>query len=273
MSWIDPLSLSLHRNAGQHGPVMLMYHTVQAGQGTPVWPWAVSMQRFREHLDFLATEGYATPTMEELVANPANTWGGRTAVITFDDGYVDNLDACEELQKRGMRATWFIVSGSVGQPPQWPADGRPAGRLLNAAELREMRDSGMEIGSHTVNHVHLPETDDTHLLQELTESKAMLEAILGHPISSFAYPYGAWDDRCAEAVKHAGYAAACTTRNGWALRDKDPYRLRRLSLFNADTPSSLARKLVFASEDVTWPAIGRYGLERLLSRFVPSPRS
>ena len=260
---LDPVSLALHRNAGQHGPIMLMYHAVLPGKGVPVWPWAVSMQRFREQLDFLATEGYATPTMGELVAAPANKWSGRTAVISFDDGYVDNLDACEELKKRGMRATWFIVSGSVGQSPLWPEDGRPAGRLLNAAELRDMHENGMEIASHTVNHVRLPDTGDAQLMQELSASKTTLEAILEDPVSSFAYPYGAWDERCAEAVRQAGYSAACTTRTGWALRDQDPYRLRRLTVFNTDTPGSFARKLYFGSHDVRWRDIAAYALRRL----------
>ncbi|WP_409574849.1 polysaccharide deacetylase family protein [Thiobacillus sp.] len=260
---LDPVSRALHRSAGQHGPIMLMYHAVQPGKGTPDWPWAVSMQRFREQLDFLATEGYATPTMAELVDAPAKKWDGRTAVITFDDGYADNLAACEELQKRGMRATWFIVSGSVGQSPRWPADGRPGDRLLNSAELCEMQENGMEIGSHTVSHARLPDADDERLMRELGESKASLESMLGHPVSSFAYPYGAWDERCANAVKQAGYAASCTTQTGWALRDKDPYRLRRLTVFNTDTLGSFARKLYFGSHDVAWRDIAGYALRRL----------
>lgn len=241
---------------------MLMYHAIQPGAGTPVWPWAVSMQRFREQLDFLVTEGYATPTMAELTAKPAKFWAGRTATLTFDDGYVDNLAACEELQKRGMRATWFIVSGSIGQPPAWPDDGRPTGRLLNADELREMQENGMEIGSHTVNHVRLPDVDDDRLIQELTQSKATLEDLLGSPVSSLAYPYGAWDTHCAAAAKQAGYAAACTTQTGWALRDKDPYQVRRLTIFNSDTLGSFARKLVYGSHDVRWRDVARHALRR-----------
>lgn len=263
MTWIDPISSALHRQAGQHGPIMLMYHAITPGKSAPAWPWAVSMQQFCDQLDFLATEGYATPTMGELIAAPAKKWRGRTAVITFDDGYVDNLAACEALQKRGMRATWFIVSGSVGQPPRWPADGRPAGRLLNAAELREMRGCGMETGSHTVNHARLPELDDARLMQELSVSKATLEDLLGHAVTSFAYPYGAWDARCAAAVQQAGYSAACTTRTGWALRDNAPFQLRRLTVFNADTPGSFARKLYFGSHDVRWRDIAGYALRRL----------
>ncbi len=262
MTMIDPLSRRLHRNAGRHGPAMLMYHAVTPGKSRPTWPWAVSMQQFRDQLDFLAVEGYATPTMGELVAEPQK-WTGRTAVITFDDGYIDNLAACDELQNRGMRATWFVVTGSIGESPGWPADGRPQGRLLNADELRAMQASGMEIGSHTVNHIRLPQADDAQLTSELVASKATLEDLLGKPVASFAYPYGAWDARCADAVKQAGYSAACITRTGWALRDNNPYLLRRLALFNTDTVSTLARKLYFGSNAVRWRDLAGYALRRL----------
>jgi peptidoglycan/xylan/chitin deacetylase (PgdA/CDA1 family) len=261
---IDPVSKLLHRGAGLHGPIMLMYHAVTPGGTTPTWPWAISMRQFREQLDFLADEGYATPTMSELASESAKKWTGRTAVITFDDGYVDNLAACEELQKRGMRANWFIVTGSIGKAPQWPAEGRrPAGRLLNVAELRGMQGNGMEIGSHTVNHMRLTDIDDVRLAQELSDSRVELEEMLGNAVNSFAYPYGAWDARCAEAVKQAGYTAACTTRTGWALRDRDPYRLRRLTVFNHDTLGSFARKLYFGSHDVRWRDIAAYTLRRI----------
>ena len=260
---IDPLTARLAQHAGQHGPVMLMYHAVLPGEGIPTWPWAVSLQRFRDQLDFLASEGYATPTLGDLISMPAKESAGRTAVITFDDGYVDNLAACEELQKRGMRANWFIVSGSVGQAPQWPGDGRPAQRLLNAAELRGMQENRMEIGSHTVNHVRLTAVDGVRLAVELVDSRVALEDMLGKAVKTFAYPYGAWDERCAAAVKQAGYTAACTTQTGWALRDRDPYRLRRLTVFNHDTLGSFARKLYFGSHDVRWRDIAAYTLRRI----------
>lgn len=267
MTWIDPFSRALHRQAGQHGPVMLMYHAVTPGKDAPVWPWAVSMQQFCDQLDFLSAEGYETPTMGELAAAPAKKWPRRTAVITFDDGYADNLAACEELKKRGMRATWFIVSGSIGQVPRWSEDGRPAGRLLNADELRDMQANGMEIGSHTVSHVRMTGLDDAQMMQELTHSRVALEDLLGKAVVSFAYPYGDWDDRCAQAVKQAGYSAACTTRTGWALRDGDLYRLRRMSIFNVDTASTLARKLRFTRNRVSWSVLARYGLNRIRNRF------
>lgn len=239
-----------------------MYHAVQQGALYPDWPWAVSERSFCAQLDFLQDEGYQTLTLKELASLPSKP-DKRTVVLTFDDGYVDNLAACDELLRRGMRASWFIVSGSVGQHPRWPVDGRPSGRLLNSAELRQMHQAGMEIGSHTVSHARMPELDDTSLDRELTESKAALEYTIGAPVSSFAYPYGAWDGRCAAAVRRAGYATACTTRTGWALRDGDPYQLRRLTVFNHDSLSSFARKLYFGSHDVAWSDVARYALRRI----------
>lgn len=259
---IDPLSHLMRSQAGQHGPIILMYHSVTPGKGSPDWPWAVSMQRFRSQLDLLAAEGWATPTLAELVGAP-KIWSGRTAVITFDDGYTDNLSAWDELHKRGMRATLFMVSGSIGREPAWATDGRPGGRLLNAVELRNMHAAGLEIGSHTINHIRLPHADSDQLRVELTESKAALEAALGSAITSFAYPYGASDERCAQAVQEAGYRSACTTRSGWALRDSDPYQLRRLTVFNTDTAGSLARKLFFGDNDASWSQVWRYTRGRL----------
>ncbi|WP_407278609.1 polysaccharide deacetylase family protein [Aromatoleum evansii] len=259
---IDPISSALHRRGGSHGPVVLMYHSVETTGGTPAWPWAVSARRFAAQLDFLKDEGYATPTVAELAAY-AQPPAGRTAVITFDDGYANNLAACEALHARGMRATWFVVTGSLGCTPSWPDDGRPAGCLLTAPELREMQAAGMEVGSHTVNHARLPTLDDDAIARELRDSRSALEDVLGAAVSSFAYPYGAWDARCADAVRSAGYAVACTTRTGWALRDGNPYSVRRLTVFNHDTTSSLARKLYFGGHEVAWPDVVRCALRRL----------
>ena len=261
---IDPLSLLLHRRAGFHGPVMLMYHSIVSGDARPSWPWAVSMQAFRAQIDFLHLHGWKTLTMAELLAAPTHA-RERCVVITFDDGYQDNLAACELLHARGMRATWFVVSGSMGAPPSWPSQGRPDLRVLDTRELRAMAKAGMEIGSHTVSHLRMPELDDCALEAEARDSRIQLEDLLGQSVTSFAYPYGAWDRRCAEAVKAAGYSGACTTRTGWALRDGDPYSLRRLTIYNDDNVARFVRKLASGTNDVSWSETGRRLFKELRS--------
>lgn len=263
--WVDPLSQRMARGAGGHGPLMLMYHAVMPGAGTPSWPWAVSAGRFEAQLDYLVREGWRTLTMADLADNDAHP-PLRSVVITFDDGYADNLVAVNMLAQRGMRASWFIVSGSVGQQPNWPADGRPDGRLLSTQDLRDMRAAGMEIGSHTRSHRALTETALAELDGELRGARQDLEDMLSAPVLSFAYPYGKFDVTCVEAVRAAGYRAACTTRSGWALRDRDPLRMRRVSVFNHDNLAAFARKLAFADNDVSWPRLGGYALDRVKAR-------
>ena len=53
-------------------------------------------------------------------------------------------------------------------------------------------------------------------------------------MTSFCYPYGAFDDRSVEAVKAAGYRAATVIRSGIAGRDADPFRLRRVPVRGTD---------------------------------------
>lgn len=263
-NWVDPISQALARGAGAHGPLMLMYHAVTPGAGTPPWTWAVTAARLEAQLDYLVSEGWRAGTMSSLL-DPGQL-PAKTVVLTFDDGYADNLVAVEMLARRGMCATWFIVSDSVGQPPKWPADGRPEGRLLSAQELRDMRVAGMEIGSHTRSHCPLTETAPELWEDELRGAREDLENLLGAAVTSFAYPYGKFNDATVEAVRRAGYRAACTTRSGWALRDRDPLRMRRVSVFNHDDRAAFARKLAFADNDVSWPRLGGYALDRVKSR-------
>lgn len=262
---VDPISTYFCRSSVRHGPLLLMYHSVTRGARTTEWPWAVSMRNFRNQLDFLKGEGWSTPTMAELAAEPAQ-WGGKTVVITLDDGYEDNLAACEELHKRNMKATLFMVSGAIGKEPAWHDDGCAVGRLLNQQELRQLKAAEIEIGSHTVNHARLTQIDDDQLIAELADSKSALQDVLGSEVTSFAYPYGEFDARAVAAVRNAGYRAACTTQSGWALRDGDPYQMRRLTIYNTDTTSSMARKLAFASNQVRWSGMATNALDRLCAR-------
>ena len=262
---LDPITTRLLRNSGHHGAIALMYHSVTSGTGKPGWRYAVSMQRFRAQLDLLQGEGWHTHRIDELGTKPLPA---RSVVITFDDGYQDNFAAFNELARRGMTASWFIVSRDIGRNAGWQDLGSPQLPLLEAAQLREMHAGGMEIGSHSHTHCRLTECDNDALAEELAHSKSILEDVLNATVNSLAYPYGLNDDRVVEATRAAGYIAACTTRSGWAIRDEDPLRIRRLSVFDQDTLSAFACKLVFADNDVSWRALFNYAKGRITARLL-----
>ncbi|MGO8754167.1 MAG: polysaccharide deacetylase family protein [Gallionellaceae bacterium] len=267
---LDPISIRLLRNGGHHGAIALMYHSVTPGTGTPARRYAVSMRRFRAQLDLIQGQGWHTHRLDELGVKPLPA---RSVVITFDDGYQDNFAAFNELARRNMTASWFIVSRDIGRNAGWQDPGSLQLPMLEAAQLCEMHAAGMEIGSHSHTHCRLTECDDETLAAELARSKTTLEAMLNASVTSLAYPYGLHDDRVVEATRAAGYLAACTTRSGWAMRDGDPLRIRRLSVFEQDTVSAFARKLAFAHNDVSLSALFRYARNRAIKRIAGIGRS
>jgi peptidoglycan/xylan/chitin deacetylase (PgdA/CDA1 family) len=257
------LTRRLFKGSVPHDPLVLMYHFVVPGQGTPTWQWAVSMAQFIEQLDLLQTQGWTSASLAELLS--VRSLPDKTVAITFDDGYADNYAAFEELAKRCMWATWFMVTRDIGQMSGW-TDEVPPQPILSADQLSIMQAAVMEIGSHTVSHCRLQKASATTITKELVHSRQELEQILSQPVTSFAYPYGQFNDVTVTAAREAGYQAACTTRAGLVLRDGDQLRIHRIRIFAGDTLSTFARKLVFADNDVSWSHLAKYYAGRLTNR-------
>lgn len=105
---------------------------------------------------------------------------------------------------------------------------------LNWAQIREMRDSGIEFGSHSVSHPILTKLDDAELMAELTDSKSTIEQEIGCKICALAYPVGgnhAFDDRVIAAAKAAGYKLGISYLSGVnRLGCLERFALRRLHM-------------------------------------------
>ena len=262
---IDPVSRSLLKRvqANGRGPVLLMYHGTPDDE--PASRFSTRAARFAAQLDLLQACGWHTARICDL-DDPA-ALPERTAVITFDDGYADNFrGGFEALARRGMTASWFIVSGCVGTQAQW-LDLPPAQRrMLSPGQLQEMHSAGMEIGSHTRTHADLEKLATHRLDEEIRGARTDLEDLLGTAVTSFAYPYGRFRPAAVDAVQAAGYRHACTTRAGWYRNSDNALQLRRVAIYRHDSVSSFARKLVFANHDVGWSSVARYAGARLGAR-------
>jgi peptidoglycan/xylan/chitin deacetylase (PgdA/CDA1 family) len=258
--WIDPLSRRLLSGAGLvpasqgRGPVVLMYHSVSAGKEPPHDQWSVSVKNLRKQLSLLKSKGWTTVCVRDLLK--ADSLSPRTVVITFDDGYADNFEhGFRVLNEYGMRGTWFIVSRKIGEPSR-----------LDSRQIRQMAAAGMEIGAHTRNHTRLPELSIDKVKEEVSGSKSDLEDLLGMPVTSFAYPYGLFNDACVDVVRESGFDIACTTRTGWYGSEPDIFRVRRVAVFANDSLSVFARKLAFAGASVGWKYMVNYFISRVRSR-------
>jgi peptidoglycan/xylan/chitin deacetylase (PgdA/CDA1 family)/2-polyprenyl-3-methyl-5-hydroxy-6-metoxy-1,4-benzoquinol methylase len=120
-------------------PLILLYHRV-ADDPIDSQLLTVSPENFEAHLKELAENYRVLPLHQLLEEACKNQLEPNTLAITFDDGYLDNLNnAVPLLEKYGLHATIFVVSGMVGSQSEfwWDAleriflTGHPLPSLLN----------------------------------------------------------------------------------------------------------------------------------------------
>ena len=232
---------------------ILMYHNIaRAPRDLRVYrSLFVSPAAFARQMWLLRRFGYTGLSMSAAMPYLRGERAGRIAVITLDDGYVDNLDyALPILQRYGFSATCYVVSGSVGQYNQWDAERLGVRKpLMSVEQLRGWHRGGMEIGAHTRSHPRLTQCDGAQLHDEVHGSKATLEDHLGAPVTQFCYPYGDADDRVAGVVREAGFAAATTTRRGRATAGMDLWQLPRVQVARHHLLPQFALRVLSRYED------------------------
>jgi peptidoglycan/xylan/chitin deacetylase (PgdA/CDA1 family) len=267
--------------------IILMYHRVW----TPVVDSArlcVTPLHFAEHLETLANERVVP--LAELPDTP----GG--IAITFDDGYLDNLEAALPLlEEFRLPATFFITTSVLDGCEFWwdrvdditrerersrsrierSAPYRLYRRFQNAREMARLRgldqeqlerdealagasvdvpcaehrkldEAGLrrlasseyaEIGGHTRTHPNLTTLSEQAQREEVAASREQLEAIIGGPVRTFSYPYGAHDEVSVRTAERAGFELACIVGGGGVTQATDRMRLPRYPV--RDLPGSV----------------------------------
>lgn len=97
----------------------------------------------------------------------------------FDDGYDDIDLAGEELEDRGHRGVFFVVTGWLG------LEG-----FATEADVRSLQERGHEIGNHTAHHVMLTKVAASVVREELRQGEEDLGRITSRWPHRIAWPYG-----------------------------------------------------------------------------------
>ncbi len=196
---------------------ILAYHQVN---DVNTHEFAMATADFEEQMASLKEEGYTAVSLREYdrARQGKFTLPAKPIIITFDDGYRDNLTVAQPiLEKYGMKGTVFVATGLVSQP-----------NYLTPSEIAELAARGMEIGSHTNAHVALPECSDRR--HELDTSRNWLTMIVKQSVLNLAYPFGAYDDATIADLKAAGYRMAVTGENGLNTLTTPAYELHRINM-------------------------------------------
>ena len=263
------LTLSLFQSIPRLGGVrlpILMYHSVSEDQEESVGPsyrTVTSPDIFVRHMALLKSGGYHGVTLGAGLAwltshdkprirasgSPHHTrfaLNPQPVVITFDDGFRDfYTDAFPVLEQHGFGATMFLPTALIGDERR-----RFKSReCMTWSEARDLHRSGVEFGSHTVNHPRLVDLDWLHIERELSDSRTEIERRLGTPARTFAYPYAfpkanrPFVHRFRRLLDQSGYECCVTTEIGRVRRSDDRLRLCRLPVNSADDDRLLQAKL------------------------------
>ena len=202
---------------------ILIYHHIREATTTDAEKnkqFILSPADFEHQLQYLKDNNFETISLADLNNYFAGQFSlpQKPVIITFDDGLISQYtNALPLLQKYNFTATFFIFTNPIGKSKNY----------LTWEQLKELDKLGMEIGVHGKYHLYLnKEKDQKKLAAEILGSKEKVEEELGKKISTFSYPFGAYNDQVIEMVKNAGYTSARDIINGVSHKKANLYKLK-----------------------------------------------
>jgi peptidoglycan/xylan/chitin deacetylase (PgdA/CDA1 family)/glycosyltransferase involved in cell wall biosynthesis len=205
------------------GVPILMYHAF-AKPGEPASRYVIPVTQFDRQMGWLKRLNYHVLSLEEFLKyrHQCKLPPHRSVVLTFDDGYAEFATHIHPILRRyDFPATIFLVSTKIGGWNDWTEDETLNGRqLLSWAEIKEIVFQGINFGAHTRTHHILTDVSIEQGCDEIAGSKADLERALQTSITTFAYPYGEFDEQVQAFVEQAGFLGGCSAESGfnnWAI--------------------------------------------------------
>ncbi|MBU6422781.1 MAG: polysaccharide deacetylase family protein [Chloroflexi bacterium] len=201
---------------------VLMYHHVEwlPPNADPIRrDLTVSPSDFAQQLTYLKDNGYNTITAVDLWWALAT--GGalppKPVLLSFDDGYADAHDVAMPLLKEyGMVATFAVTVDLVGKPD-----------YMTPAEVRDLANNGMDVESHSTDHVAINKLPYDQQVYQLCTSRQTLMRWTGTDVRDFIYPSGDYLPVPAEALAACGYLTAYRKDGGSLETSAEMYGLRR----------------------------------------------
>ena len=224
------------RTIAYRDPRILMYHMVsQHRPGAKFNKLRVPPAQFERQVAYLAQNGWTFAHVSEL----KNALPDKTVVLTFDDGYRDNLEYAHPILARyKAKATLYLVEDRFDR--DWSTAKKAhhnSGELmqepkLTDTEVETMLASGVwELGAHTLTHANLPVTAPEQRADEVIQGRTVLQQKFNQSIPSFAYPFGIYDAEDVRLAEQAGYDFAVTTKEGIdSLPYAKPLELKRIKV-------------------------------------------
>jgi peptidoglycan/xylan/chitin deacetylase (PgdA/CDA1 family) len=99
--------------------------------------------------------------------------------------------------------------------------------MLSWEQIQEMSQNNICFGSHTKSHAILTQISNDKAIEELRESKEIIEKRMNQPVYFFAYPNGNYNESIIRVAKEAGYLASFTCLRGVNSLNENIFELKR----------------------------------------------
>lgn len=239
---------ALFKRQFPHWIPILMYHKIPDQVLQTQHRIFVIKEKFSQHLKFFRFRKMQTMTFDELLTfwdleKPMSQFPKRPLVLTFDDGYLDNLTNAQPLLLNyNMKAQIFLLADHNLTKNTWDiGEDETSSRIMNLNERKQLNPKAFRIGSHGFQHLHLTEYKNI-ALKEMANSKSNLQNEFQQNVVVFAYPYGSSDLELARICFEAGYRFAVNTDKGGLHLADDPHSIFRVNVFPEESIFSLWKK-------------------------------
>lgn len=129
----------------------------------------------------------------------------KKVALTFDDGPEDlyTPKILEILKDKNVKATFFVVGKQVEEFPEM---------------LKKIHNEGHSIGNHTWGHNNIKQLTDDQIIQNVQQTTAAIEHVIGEETILFRPPYGAFQDQQADVLYNQGYTSVMWSvdTNDWS---------------------------------------------------------
>jgi peptidoglycan/xylan/chitin deacetylase (PgdA/CDA1 family) len=229
------------------GLPVLLYHKVSLTHedGLTIKPAALEKQ-----LQYLRSRGYQTVSVREVLAFQENRTPlpKKPVMISFDDGFVNNLElACPLLRKHQCKAVFFIPSSGIGKTNFWDNTGE---HLMSTEQLKSLDQGLFEIALHSFDHKNYKHMTPEEIKTDITRSMEVFTQNGIGFVPGFAYPYGGRPkDKTVyaamiKAFSDAGIGLAFRIGNKVnKLPLKNPFEVRRISIRGTDSMWTFRTKI------------------------------
>lgn len=177
---------------------VLMYHLVGTGQSH------LTPDQFRFHIALLRSHGFYPTTVREMVEGTMEIPAGKSPVVlTFDDSSPGQYRMLDDGTLDPDCAVGILraeVEWGMWAPKAtfFPLLAKNGGNILFGSpesaqtKLRSLVEWGYEIGSHGVTHLDFSKASAAQVKEELAESQAQLESLIGggYEVFTLSPPYG-----------------------------------------------------------------------------------